>query len=130
MPGNGIRLGRIGALDTSETPILLLRIQVYTLCHQRQMGLYAERFRIYLPHLATLVANHLHHLLSHRSPLRRLLPRHCFTAGTARQDPTLREPTRYHHPQIPYTYYYLLQGMMPMLTTITLVPLTKTWHVR
>jgi hypothetical protein len=88
MPGNGIRLGRIRALDTSETPILLLRIQVCTPCHQRQMGLYAERFRIYSPHLAAPVANHLHHLLSHRSPLRRLLSRRCFIAVPARQDPT------------------------------------------
>ena len=126
MPGKGVRLGRIGALHTSETPILLpSRIQVCTPHHQRQMDLYAQRPRRSSPLPATPVANCLHHLQSHRFPPRRHLSHRHFIAVIARQNLTPTGPTRYHHHQILYTYYYLLLGMMPTSTTITLVLPTK-----
>jgi len=126
MPGKGVRLGRIGALHISETPILLpSRIQVCTRRHQRQMGLYAQRPRKSSPLPAAPVANRLRHLQSHHFPPRRLLSHRHFIAVTARQNPTPTGPTQYRRLQILCTYYYLLLGMMPMPTTITLVLLTK-----
>jgi hypothetical protein len=125
IPGNGVRVSQIIALHTSERPILPSRTQACPNRHRWQMGLYAVRPRKYLPLPAAQATNHLHHLLSHRSPPRPHLSHRYFTAITAHPNPTPTGLTHYHHPQILYTSFYLLRSMMPTLMTITLVLLTK-----
>jgi hypothetical protein len=127
IPGNGVRLQRIGALHLLEMSIPPSHIQVYPPRQQRHMDLCAERSRKTLRPRAGPVANRLHRLLSHRSSLHHPLCPHCFATLAARHNAVPIGIPRHHRPQILCIYYYLPRSIMlnPTITTLFLPTTTQ-----
>jgi hypothetical protein len=127
IPGNGVRLQRIGALHLLGKPIPRSRIQVYTPRQQRHMDLCVERSRKTLRLPAGPVASRLHRLLCRRSSLHHPLCPHCFAAPAARHNAVPIGIPRHHRPQILCIYYYPPRNIMsnPTITTLFLPTTTQ-----